>query len=250
MSNFPTIGVARVQSVSASPWGIYVMHPSLQSSGILVRPLLNGSADALRVSQKALPTVGTWGLVAWPYNDLRNGIWLGSIYTQNNTALLTSSTDVDYEAHPSGAWTLLDQNGNFTFSFPDGSALQVGSTGGAPALSRNVVNPDQTTTQVVYTNAQRVAATPATFPVEYTSASGTSFNIDTSGNVTVNLAVGATMNYTQGGSAAEHLTIAELLVTQFNNHTHTSASPGSQTSTPHVQITASQIETTLVKVQS
>jgi hypothetical protein len=238
-------------SRSVNPWGVYVLHPSIQATGILVRPLLNGSADALRVSQKALPTEGTWGVVLWPYGDSRNGVWLGSLYTQGNDALLPTSADVDYEAHPSGAYTLLDQNGNFTFSFPDGSALQVGATGGAPELTRHVVNAAQFQVPIAYPNTTRAAAAPTPFPAQYTSASGTSLTIDVAGNVDIKLNPGAKLNITDGGSPSLLLSLVEPLVTWLLNHTHGGVQTGGGASgVPSQALTDADIASTLIGIQS
>jgi phage baseplate assembly protein gpV len=162
----------------------------------------HGSADALRVSQKALPTEGTWGLVAWPYGDSRNGIWLGAVYTQQNDALLNTSPDVDYEAHPSGAYTLLDQKGNFTFAFPDGSALQVGATGGAPTLTRHVVNAQQVQGAIAYPNSTRMAAAPTPFPTQFTHASGTTVTVDAAGNANVTAVSGTAITLKIAGGVS------------------------------------------------
>ena len=183
MGNFPSLGVTQVMSRSLNPWGVYVLHPTIQATGVLVQMGLSGSADALRVSQKALPTEGTWGLVAWPHGDSRNGIWICSLFTQGNSALLTSSADVDYEAHPSGAWSLLDQNGQATLSLPDGSFITFGNGGNKPELTRQVVNSAQQTVTQSYPDSTRQAGTPSPFPFTFSLASGANIKVDTSANI-------------------------------------------------------------------
>jgi hypothetical protein len=216
------------------------MLPTIQGTGVIVTPMMYGSADALRVSQKALPTEGTWGLCAWPYGDSRNGIWLGSIYTQGNSALANTNPDIDYEAHPSGAWSYLDQNGNYTFSLPDGSSVQFGS---APSITRNIVNEAQQTVSIPYPNNTRMSGSPTPFPFSFSLASGTTVSVDTSGNVTINLAASGTLNITEGGAASDFLVLASKMVTQFNAHTH-GGGP-----TPTTPITSTEIKSTLIGIQ-
>ena len=248
MSVFPTLGVCQVMSRSVDPWGVYVLQPSIQATGVLVQVGHVGLADALRVNQDPLPTAGTWGLVAWPYGDSRNGVWICSIYTQGNDALLASNADVDYQAHPSGAWTLIDQNGNATLSLPDGSYVTFGNSGAKPELTRHVVNVNQTRSSIPYPDSTRQISQPPPFPMTLNLASGTSIKVDTSGNANLNLAPGATFNITQGGSATDFVALVSKLVAAFNAHTH-SDPQGGTTGTPTVAWTPTTVKYTLIDIQ-
>lgn len=242
---FPHMALAQVTGRSTNPWGVYVMYPTGQGSGVLVQMGLHGSADTLRVSQKALPSEGTVGLVAFPYGDSRNGIWLCSVYTQGNTALVNSSPDVDYEAHPSGAWSLTDQAGNSTFALPDGSFVQFGNAGVKPELTRNVVNASQHIVPMPFPDNTRQASSPTPFPVTLSLASGTTISVDISGNATINLAAGGHLNITQGGSPADFLTLVSKMVAQFNAHTHSDDGAG----VPTTLLTPTDINSTLIGIQ-
>ena len=190
---FPGVAITQVTGRSAQPWGVYVIYPSIQASGVLVSAGLNGSADALRVSQKALPTEGTWGIVVWPYGDSRGGVWICSVYTQGYSAIVNTNADIDYEAHPSGAWDYLDQNGNYTFALPDGSFVQFGNGGAKPELTRQVVDSTQHIVTIPYPDSTRQATAPPPFPMTLSLASGTAVFVDAAGNVTMQIAGNATI---------------------------------------------------------
>ena len=222
------------------------MHPTVQATGILVQMGLPGSADALRVNQPALPTNGTWGLCAFPYGDSRNGVWVCSVYTQGNSAIYNASPDVSYHAHPSGAWTLIDQIGNTTLSLPDGSYVAFGNGGTKPELTRQTVNAQQQVVSIPYPDSTRQISTPPAFPMTLNLASGTSIKVDTSGNATLNLKAGATFNITQGGSATDFLALVSKLVEAFNTHYHVGSS---SSQVPEVQWTADTVKSTLINIQ-
>lgn len=189
MARFPASGLVQVQSRSLKPWGLYVLLPSIQGTGVFVRMLHHGSADALRVSQKALPAEGTWGLVMWPHGDSRNGIWMGSVYTQMNDALPNTDLDMDYEAHPSGAWTSLDGSGNATLGLPDGSALTTNPSGATPP-PRNVVQANQQQVSQAFPQGQRQTGTPAPVGMSMKFSSGAMVTISPTGDVVVQAAPG------------------------------------------------------------
>jgi hypothetical protein len=165
-------------------------------------PIIPGRdyVDALRVSQKPFPSTGTWGLVAFPHGDLRNGIWLCAYPPSFLDALTTTGdpTDpfIDYESHFSGNWSLLDGKGNFATQFADGSSLVAGAASGLPTIYRNTVDTDQNRQQVPFTQAQRVPNPPSGFFFNFKHISGTSFSIDPSGNVAVSGVAGTTLTLT------------------------------------------------------
>ncbi len=195
-------------SRSTNPWGVYVLHPTIQATGVLVRIGVQGCHDALRVNQPPLPVEGTWGLCAWPYGDSRNGVWICAIPVQGNSALLNSSPDVDYQAHPSGAWTLIDQIGNTTLSLPDGSYFTVGNAGTKPELTRQTVNAQQQVVNIPYPDDTRQVSTPSPFPFTYLSATGTTVKVDTTGNIDIATdgAGNVSINTTKGSSGDVSIT--------------------------------------------
>lgn len=184
MPGWPHLAEVTVLSRSVNPWGVYVLLPSIQSV-TFVRMGLNGSADALRASQKALPTESTSGLVAFPYGNSRNGIWLCAIYGQQNDALPGTDMDMDYEAHPSGAWHAVDGQGIVSLYLPDGSFLTTNPGGTLPALTRHVVNAAQEQQAQAYPNDTRSAGVASARPLTISLANGVVVGIDVSGDVAI-----------------------------------------------------------------
>jgi phage baseplate assembly protein gpV len=180
----PTLGVGTVLSRSLSPWGVYVLFPSLQSSGVLVRMGIHGQADAVRVSQKPLPKEGTSGLILFPFGDSRNAVWICSLYTQQNDAHPNVDVDTDYEAYPSGAWKMLDGEGNFSFVLPDGTALTT-NPAGLPTPTRNVVQADQTQVPQPFPTGQRTQSAISPRPLVWTMPSGQTVTFDVNGGITL-----------------------------------------------------------------
>lgn len=193
----PTISVGMVTAHAPAIHGVNVtMRTSGQALGWPVRIGLNNSADGLRISQRPLPGIGTWGLIAFPYGDERNAIWLCSIHPSSIDAITTNGDELDpfldYEAHFSGYWSMLDGLGNYAAQWPDGSHLTIASGVGLPATFRHTVDAQQAQQRVAFTHAERVPSPPTPFTLQYVSAAGTSVQVDASGSVTVSGAAGAT----------------------------------------------------------
>jgi phage baseplate assembly protein gpV len=187
VSHFPLLQEGRVISVDVPNRRLTVDIPSAQILGVRVRMSYAGPADGVRVKHDAMPGRGTWGLVAFPYNDARNGIWLGSFYPALNTAH-TSNTDqfLEYNSHWSGAYEMLDGQGQWTKSFPDGTFIQVASATTKPATFRQTVDPTQTQQLTAFPDSERVANPPAQkFNLTIAHGSGTTIKIDPNGNVTL-----------------------------------------------------------------
>lgn len=194
--NYPLL--AHAQVISQDPQGgVYVLLPSGQVPGAsYARVIHYGPADGLRVTQKPLPPPGTWGLVAFPYGDSRNGIWIGSVYAaQVDARALPQDPNADYESHWSGAWSLMDGTGQYAKSFPDGTYLTVSSTAALPAVTRNIVNEQQVKTAIPYAASDRVTTPPSPFIVNLRTASGATIQIDASGNINVTAGSGGTINF-------------------------------------------------------
>lgn len=158
-----------------------------QIAGASVKILHHGAADGVRISQRPLPGVGTWGLIAFPNGDLRNGIWLGSYYPSMVDAVASGPTDffLDYEAHWSGWWRLLNDHGEMATVFPDGTALTVNATGDIPATYRHIVGADQKQERREFTQAERVPTIPTPFTVKLATASGVTVEISPTGAITI-----------------------------------------------------------------
>jgi phage baseplate assembly protein gpV len=178
------IQLARVLSQNPSNYTVNVMFPSTQTAAIPVRVGVHGPADGVRIKHAPLPTRGSYGLVAFPNNDHRGGVWVCSVYSQMMDAL-TSDTDpaLDYHSHLSGYYDMLDENGHYVQSFPDGTSLVVSDTGVKPTTYRHVVNQDQTRSAIPFTDASRTPNKPAPFHIHLQTASGVTLDIDPTGNV-------------------------------------------------------------------
>ena len=242
-------------------------------------------ADALRVKQKPLPQVGTWGLVVFPYGDIRNGLWLGAYLPSAMDALTgtqasgQAATDpfIDYEAHFSGDWRLLDGLGNLSKQFADGSFI-IGASGTTlPTVYRHTVDANNAQETLAYTRGDRIPAPPSPFNFIFQHATGTKLEVNSSGAVSVSgistlsiqfggttLTISAaglvtlaltgseTLNITQGGgSASDFLALVSKLVSAFNGHTHSGVqSGGSPTGTPTSPISASTISSTAINISN
>ncbi|MDE3023424.1 MAG: hypothetical protein KGI54_16510 [Pseudomonadota bacterium] len=242
------IGIAQVLTQSP-PDKLYVVLKSGQIPGYPIRTLLNGPADALRVHQTPLPTPGSWGVVLFPAEDYRNGVWLGSYYAQNNTAFnSTENPQDDYYSHYSGFWSLLDESGNQSLNFPDGTSINISSSGTSPATTRQVVNTDQTQSSVTFDASHRVSSTPSPFVVSIKHPTGASATINSDGSISLNAATSKKVDLTNGGNtASDALALVSLLVAAFNEHVHTDPQ-GGDTGVPTVQWTATTVESQVVGV--
>ena len=233
--------------------------------GIPVRMGLQGAADGVRVNQSPMPGPLTWGLVAFPGGDSRSGVWITSVYTSDVDAF-TGDGDpyINYQSHWSGAYDLLDGNGQRWSGTPDGSYWCQAQTPGPPTLTKHVVDATQTRVPKAVTPASLVTTAPAPMPWRYHHASGTQVDIADDGHITIQIAAvgvvveisavgavtfslpaGQTFDVTGGGSAGDALALVSKLVTAFNAHLHEDGGAG----VPTVPWTAATIQSALVKVQ-
>lgn len=223
-----------------------------QGPGFPVQMLYNGTADALRISQRPLPVQGTWGLVAVPSGDLRNAIWLGAYYPSQMNAITSdaSSPFIDYEAHPSGFWRMLDDDGQLSMQFPDGSSVLVASGGSLPTVYRHVVTDGNAQERVPVQLSDRVPSISSPFTVTVNLASGAKITVDQSGNVTFDIPGTSLFGVSQnGGALTDSLALVSKLISAFNNHTHSGVIAGTDTSgPPSTPWTASTVESAVVVV--
>jgi len=283
-ANFPLITTGMVVSHHPESHGVYVM---LRSGQVPTQPVIVGSegpADGLRVHHESLPTRGTWGVVVFPDADPRNGVWIKSIYTQQQDAITSDagSPFTHYLSEWSGYWEHRDDSGNESRVFPDGTSLTYSETGAVPATYRHIVNPDQSQSRVELTQAERVASPPAPFIFNMNHASGTKIQVDSAGNVSATgnpnasltltfgssvLTIASTgdislqangntlsanasaINFTSGNAApGDAATLATLIVNWLSGHTHTGVN--GETSTPVQSLTESDVASTIVKISS
>lgn len=226
-----------------------------QILGIPAKVLHDGAADALRVNAMPLPVRGTKGLVAFVNNDVRNAIWLGSVYTNFVSAVTAPADDPnqEYHAHNSGDWRLLDGAGNYAHQFADGSYLSVSAAGSLPTTFRRTVNAAQALIRQVFPFSERAPNPPAMpFVFNFVSASGTSVNIDAAGNLNVDLAASKTLNISQGGAPlSDFLALVSKLVMAFNIHEHTNVQTGGGVSGPPSSLwSASTVDSTAIKISN
>lgn len=212
---------------------------------VSVDVLTHGPRDGLRIEQHPLPTKGTRGIVLFPRDDPRSGVWIGA----TAGPLLDASTtrpgfeNVHYSARWSGFWRLQDEQGNEVLAWPDGSTLTVGT---APQATRHVVTGPGQQEQQPFSQVQRVKTPPGAFPFNLKTASGVQITIDGTGNVSV--LVPTTSQVINLGAIGEalHKLVNDTFLSLFNIHTHGGVLPGgSSTDVPAPQMTSTNLTTVL-----
>ena len=156
-----------------------------------VQVIINGPADPFAVNQVELPRRGTKGIVLFPNRDIRSGVWLGS-YNPNLTNAICSPAQTPFEnyfAHWNGSYEHMDQTGNYTKWFTDGTYLKIGQATTLPTLHRNVYNGTNAGTgagtRQPYATSDRIPTQPTPFNVYMSHPTGTAFLVDPAGNISV-----------------------------------------------------------------
>ena len=187
-----TLSKAQVVSVNPDTNSVlvYLAQQAGEGPAVEVKVLTAGPCDGLRIKQAPLPTRGTLGVVAALDGDARSMIWLGALplNAQDAITTLTGNNSIDYHAHWSGYYSLMDDLGNSTQVFPDGTEIVVGT---ANTPTRHIVGPQGTRQSVPVLPADRVAVTPGPFPFKYSSPAGATVLVDSAGNISVS---GQTVN--------------------------------------------------------
>lgn len=162
----------------------FLVQNGAEGPALPVRMLTQGPCDGLRINQPAMPARGTLGVVAALDGDCRSMVWLGSLPLNGQDAItvLPGQQNIAYQSHWSGFYSMLDEGGNFTARFPDGSALQVGT---AQPLTRHIVGTNGLRQIVDFPDSERTNNVPSPFPFSYTSPTGAKFALDGAGNVSV-----------------------------------------------------------------
>lgn len=258
----PLVTTGMVVSQDPANGGVnVVLKTSLGGPAISVR-MTYEYADPLRIKQSPLPVKGTWGILLFPYGDVRNGFWLRSYLPSQQDAINASSpsanpqdavTDAfqDYEAHWSGYWRLLDYKGQETIVWPDGTTLVIGLGTAVPTTYRHVVE-NNAKTQSEFTQGQRVPNPPEPFLVNINFANGFSILINGSGGVTINFPSGEFFNITQNEiSPSDSLVLVSKFLSAFNTHVHGGVQRGgSATDPPVTQLTTSDVETGIINISN
>lgn len=271
---FPSLQEGQVISVDPRLRRLTVQLASAQI--VDVRVGYYGPADGVRVSHKALPGRGSWGIVAFPFGDKRAGIWLCTSHPNFQDAL-TTETDpfMEYDSHWSGAYEMLDQNGQWLKSFPDGTFFLVSGSAVKPTTYHHTVDDKQVQHLTIFPDSERVPNPPSPRYIYVNHPSGTNAEIDPKGNTTVNGAAnavctvkfngafitidanggieintagGQNMKVSAGGGATSYTLVrTDLLVSWLNSHTHPDPQ-GSTTGTPSSPATIAGIQSTMTNV--
>lgn len=204
-NGIPAVSFARVVAIDVDSHGLWVMLPSSQVIGYPIKTLINGPADAFRVRQHPLPVPGTWGVIATPNQDLRASIWLGSVYNTTSDAITSHDPPIDldaemnYEAHISGHFELLDGAGNSYVQYADGSNTRSSSDNAIPYTFRHIRTPNGLRQQLQYIPADRNPVQPNPFYASFNHSSGSSLEIDPLGDIYANQVNGASQSFTASG---------------------------------------------------
>lgn len=239
--SFPLLSQAWVVGYDAAKRTLFIRLPSTQGTGIPVSVGYHGPADDLRVDQKPLPRIGTMGLVAFPYGDARNGIWLQSIYAAGNSATMPNSQG-RLRTEWTGEVEYMSDAGDYYHRFPDGSYFSLGSSTEPPTITRRVVSQDQTYQDVDAPDSERRSGDVAVKPFFFRHSSGSTIQVDTDGKTTFTLPDGGQMIFGSDG-APDGLVLVSKMVEAFNAHSHPSNG-----ATPSVKLSASDIRSGVVGV--
>jgi hypothetical protein len=193
VSGIPLLTIGQVYAHAPDNGGVRViLRSSGQDPGYVIRMGYTGPADTLRIRQRPLPTRGSWGLIAFPYGDIRNGVWICTILPSLADALTSTASGasaldpfIDYESHYSGFWKMLDGLGQLAMEFPDGSSFVLGSGSTLPTTYRHTVTSGNAREKIPFVSADRVPNPPPPFVLNLAMKSGATIAVDASGNVSV-----------------------------------------------------------------
>ena len=172
-----------------------------QSPALSVAVLTHGPRDGVRGDFPELPMPGTWGLVAFPSSDGRNGHWIGSAEPALNDANPGAPATVSprYRAHYAGGWHWTGPDGTTVERLADGSYLLSGAS--LPVPTRHTVDGGQNRQRTPFTDAERNPSPPGPYPLQAVHATGSAIGFDASGNVTASAASGKTVTASANGAS-------------------------------------------------
>lgn len=206
----PLIGLGQVVAHDPLTGGVYViMRSSGQVPGLPVKIGYEGEADGLRINQHPLPGLGTWGVIAFPNGDVRNGIWIRSHYASQVNAITSQAGEpyTKYYAHQSGYWEHLDVAGNQTKVYPDGTSISISETGAIPTTYRNIVDTGEVQKQQEFTQSQRVPNPPPPKIINIITATGVNINVDANGSILVDTTKAKNGNVTLNVKGNANITV-------------------------------------------
>ena len=233
INTLPAVAIAQVSAYDIVNHAIFVTLISGQQISESIRVLYNGNADALRINQEPLPLIGTWGLIAIPNGDIRGALWLGAFYPSAQNAITTSvpptgnDTQTKYYSHWSGAYWIIDPEGQFYFWLPDGTNFLVNAKNTAPILYRHIINSNNQQQTIAFSNSDRNPTPPNPYYATFTHASGASVGIDNTGAIiaksannsgtTVEIDSGGNIHATGSGNAAATINMPGGVVIESAN---------------------------------
>lgn len=257
---FPPIAIAKVTGYDPVKHAVYLRLPSGQDIAESVRVGIIGSADGLRINQEPLPLVDTWGLIAVPNGDIRAAIWLCGLYPAAQDAITTSNpptpddSQLKYYSHWSGAYWLLDAQGQAYFRLPDGTNIIFNSTNTPPVTYRHVIS-GNSQKQIVVADTDRTSNVPnpfyfslnhptgttveinpqGAFIIQSGNNTGTVFEIDQNGNISITGSAQASyiLNF-PGGIELSSQTLVELIASFGGQTGEILVSPGQILASPPI----------------
>jgi hypothetical protein len=172
-----------------------------QSPAVKVRVLTHGPRDAVRGTFPELPMPGTWGLVAFPSEDGRNGHWLGATEPALNDASPNTAGKVSprYAAHYAGGWSYTGPDGTTAESLADGSYFLSGTA--LPVPTRHTLDGQQKRQATAFTAAERNPSPPGPYPATFVHKSGASMAVSAAGAVSASAAAGQTATVSANGAS-------------------------------------------------
>lgn len=205
------LGLVRAQvSAHDPPWGVRVIFRTTGQQIPFRCQMGWDYSTGVTQRQKPLPQIGSWGLVAFD-SDNRSAVWICAYTPSQNDALTTTQasghapTDahIDYQAHFSGDWWMLDGSGNYAHQYVDGSYFAVasgnlGSGLALPTVYRHTVDGSNVQNTIPFTRGDRIPNPPTARNYYFSHISGTNFLVDASGSTYVSGATGALFNIDYG----------------------------------------------------
>ncbi len=222
----------------------------------VLTPFVNG----IQAEQQPLPNIGTWCALGFLDGDDRNPVLLGCYPPGLVDAYNGGSPFEHYTAHFSGVRTLIGEDGSMYLYRPDGTYILIGATS-TPTLYKHIVDNSETRQRVALTSSDDPTAT--TGPITIHHYSNSEIIMDTSGNITLHVGNGKTLNLVQYNgtpqapsysTANDALALAKQVAAafkkhkdDFDTHTHLSSGAGLPTSSM-TSIDSTQIASALTSI--
>lgn len=202
------VHLAQVTDVHPEEYAVSVylpyLPPGLLGKGLRVR--LGGRMQRPNAGDYYLPRVGDWGLVAFPLEDPRSGVWILSLPDRGfhlvPEELLTQDPDAVLTHHPGGQWTVHHGDGSTEAVWPDGTAVQVIRKDSPRSWLGRLVERFRTRrSSQAWTPPERKPYSPPPGPTAYlylTHPSGAEVHLAQDGSVRVKTPAGHTLTLDEG----------------------------------------------------